>query len=358
MAHMRWLAAICVVFLVPRTAQSSRNGGKKIIGSYCTNNQCNLSAMLPVADEVNAFSVTSYHLNSSGLLQPCSQNTSACGWSGSVQEFNQDAQRASRGSLTAIPLVFNNAGSMVSNFRSMVDLGLQSEATAFLVSEALQYEYETVSLDLEPSCWQDSASLCDFPTTGDVRQFHDWIDGLAVALHEEGRKLTVAAGGYPVSQCDGGEAQYRLCTEDYASQCARDALNVSTCNCCAFTTWFEPSSLCRTRADRIVNMDTYMHAPFDETLFHGAMDWYLGAGCTPDRLAAGLLSSEAQSDDDAHRMFAAIEQSGVPEIDIWVNFWGNSTAVDLWRSGAVKFLDGGRSGSTSSTEGVERREPR
>eukprot|EP00617_Octactis_speculum_P004906 CAMPEP_0185788234 /NCGR_PEP_ID=MMETSP1174-20130828/145025_1 /TAXON_ID=35687 /ORGANISM="Dictyocha speculum, Strain CCMP1381" /LENGTH=73 /DNA_ID=CAMNT_0028481821 /DNA_START=23 /DNA_END=241 /DNA_ORIENTATION=+ len=72
---------------------------------------CNFSALMKDSGSVNGFSVTTYHLNVSGLVSPCN-GSGGCGWTGDPALFNKDAQAQSQGLLRAVPLVFNNAGNM------------------------------------------------------------------------------------------------------------------------------------------------------------------------------------------------------------------------------------------------------
>ena len=297
---------------------------------------------MAAADAVNAFSVTSYHLNASGLVSTCNANYTACGWDGDVEAFSSDVQGASDGALTAIPLVFNNAGHMVSYFRTMAAgepgrsathgadatvlaprpptpthphppppnrcappgraEGNQQQVVDYLVAAAAEYGFEALSIDLEPSCWGGNASACEFPTSDDVAALHAFIDLLADGLHGAGRRLSVAAGSYPVAQCDNGFPQYELCADEYVPKCRDGTYNISTCNCCGFTSWFEPTGLCATKADRIVNMDTYM-SPFDTAFFQDAMAWYYAAGCSAEQVAVGLLASETSDDGQVDEMF-------------------------------------------------------
>ena len=296
-----------------------------------------MSSLLSASSEVNTFSITSYHLNSSGFVSTCEANYSACSWDGSVERFNADVVAASGGRLAAVPLVFNNAGHMVQDFRTMVAAGQQTQVVEYLAGAAKTFGYDALSLDLEPSCWAANSTLCQFPTKSDVDAFYAFIDSLADALHKQGQRLTIAAGSYPVSQCDGGFAQAQLCSEDYVARCADGRYNKSTCNCCGFITWFDAPALCGSKADRIVNMDTYMNAPFNGSFFNAANDWYLSQGCSVEKLALGLLTGEAASDGDIAHLFDLIDQSGVTELDIWANVWTSDTLL-LWQDRLEAFL--------------------
>ena len=68
----------------------------------------------------------------------------------------------------------------------------------------------------------------------------------------------------------------------YLEGCASGTLNVSVCNCCAFTTWFDLGTLCSSNPGSdhagppfgVVNMDTYADAPFSASNFTAAMNYY------------------------------------------------------------------------------------
>lgn len=83
-------------------------------------------------------SATSFHLNASGLVQPCNANYSACSWQGDVVAFNAAVPGATEGSVGAAPLLFNNAGSTVAWFRTMVDEGLINLTVAQLAATAAE----------------------------------------------------------------------------------------------------------------------------------------------------------------------------------------------------------------------------
>lgn len=252
------------------------------------------------------------------------------------------------------------------------------------MAAAAEYGFDALSIDLEPSCWGGNALACEFPTADDVAALHAFIDLLADGLHGAGRRLSVAAGSYPVSQCDNGFPQYELCADEYVAKCRDGTYNISTCNCCGFTTWFEPTGLCATKADRIVNMDTYM-SPFDAAFFQDAMAWYHDAGCSAERVAVGLLASETTDDGQVDVMFGwfgfrfrttghrtaaprpnpgqprpiptrldlptrsapfppdAIAATGAVEIDIWSNIWSGALTQE-WGPSLEAFLAGGTGG--------------
>ena len=116
-------------------------------------------------------------------------------------------------------------------------------------------------LDLEPSCWASNASSCAWPSRADAASYVAFLADLRAALRPppetsattaapradaEDRsrrasavpptRLTVAAAGYPVTQCDGGFAQAASCAESgaadgYPAACESGAWNVSECNC-------------------------------------------------------------------------------------------------------------------------------
>jgi hypothetical protein len=85
---------------------------------------------------LSVVSATSYHLNASGLLQPCDANYPACTWRGDVEAFNAAVPGATAGGVGAAPLLFNNAGSTVAWFRAMVAGGRVGAVVAQLAAAA------------------------------------------------------------------------------------------------------------------------------------------------------------------------------------------------------------------------------
>jgi hypothetical protein len=288
---------------------------------------------------------------------------------GNVEEFNAHAQEAS--GIEAVPFVFNNAGSMVADFRTMNSrLANRESVISTLVNAAIRYGYSTMSLDLEPSCWAtDTYTDCEFPTMTDAVAYQSFINELSDKLHalQPSVSLSLASASYPPANCEGGYPQFARCDEKYAENCASGDLDISTCNCCAFTTWFNaslvrssyipilyihtflyllslsfhrqfgpvsctfnltlllpysyptltlllPSSyspqVCASKADTIVNMDTYAAAPFNQSYFLDAMTWYTDRGCEADRLAVGLLTSESTTEEDTTKLFSSIAAFG------------------------------------------------
>ena len=146
-------------------------------------------------------------------------------------------------------------------------------------------------MDLEPSCWASSAADCSWPSSEDSANFRIFINALAAALNqkmskgptrrhakppladessttpdeaslvnksdeESGFVLSVAAAALPATQCDGGAEEHaKYCSDEdlYLAQCSAGVWNVSVCNCCAFTTWFNLDSLCSSDANLVVH---------------------------------------------------------------------------------------------------------
>ena len=103
----------------------------------------------------------------------------------------------------------------------------------------------------------------------------------------------VCVGNWPQGQCS--PANYTACEaagDGYAEQCATGRWDMGACNCCAYTTWFNASALCAPGVvDTVVNMDTYLHAPLNGSLFDAAMRYYADAGCAPEGGGIGKLAN-------------------------------------------------------------------
>jgi len=104
--------------------------------------------------------------------------------------------------------------------------------------------------------------------------------------------------------------------------------------------------LCASRADLIVNMDTYQDAPFNASAFDAAVGWYTAHGCPPERTAVGLLVGEATDAEAAAAVLAAARATGAKEIDLWANLWGQAAALDAWRAPLQGFLASEPAGCT------------
>eukprot|EP01035_Chromulina_nebulosa_P006661 gene6661-8997_t len=108
------LLLLLTILFLTRSQLLTKNS---VIG-YCSDNSCNFDELNSFKNSVNSFSVTTYHLNASGLVSLCSNDYSACSWDGDVERFNLDAEIVS--GMKSSPLLFNNEGSMLSYFRAMV----------------------------------------------------------------------------------------------------------------------------------------------------------------------------------------------------------------------------------------------
>ena len=228
------------------------SGSRRISSSYCTNNACPLSSLRAASDAFNQVSITSFYLNGSQApyVFPCTSSNGACSWNGSVEAFNEGVSAATSGAVQAVPLVFMNSGSTVENFRAVVNSKGGTAAAAETLAEiVVGRRYAGVSLDLEPSCWASDPRECVFPTREDAGHFKTFINDLSSALRRRTREhsddrhrsagrtatsstppplpfLSVAAGGFPATQCDGGFPEYEeFCGEQYAAQCEAGALN-------------------------------------------------------------------------------------------------------------------------------------
>ena len=318
------------------------------ISSYCTDGGCPPSAVAAASASLNAFSITSYYVSLDGLFTPCSSSYGACNWTagtGSVERSNADLQQSS--GLLAQPLVFSNSGDMVRAFRALLnrpDDGINL-AASFLRLQAASYGYRRVQLDLEPSCWADNASACDWPKQADAIGYVRLINATSDALASIGAELTVAVGTWPKGQCS--PEQYANCTasaDTWADACEAGDWNVHLCNCCAYANpfgFFHLSELCGSRASRIINMDTYQNAPVNLSDFSEAVVYYNEHGCSMEKLSIGLLSGEATSPDDARDIMELVDDLGATELDVWANLWAQPKELSNWQDAFTLYLDGG-----------------
>jgi hypothetical protein len=310
---------------------------------------------------LNSVTVLTYQLNASGELQHCNENDPACLWSGDVVSFNKHISQASGGKVRTVPLVFNNAGTMITSFQTMMSNDNDNnykQVIDTLTQDAVENDYDGLSLDLEPSCWQSDAALCPgWPSSKDAANYAKFVNELSQSLHGIGKTLSVAVGADPETQCEGGFAmQEAFCTNEdsYLSNCGNGIYNMSICNCCAFTTWFNLEWLCDTEVDLVVNMDTYMDN-FDPDLFDRVMTYYYEKGCNykEGRVAVGLLVQEGNGNDDSNDIEAVFQKvesyDGVNEVDIWVNLWESSQELSLWQPSLKQFLSSDTPSSSSSS---------
>jgi hypothetical protein len=240
----------------------------------------------------------------------------------------------------AEPLLFANCGVTVGAFRRLVAADGGVRAAAYLARAVTEYGLSSFQLDLEPSCWASSASECEWPLRADAEAYARWVDVVASSIRDaNGAALSVAVGGFPGAQC-ASAAEYAMCTRGWQRECAQDALNVTVCNCCAFTEWFSPDLVCGLDADTtVVNMDTYADAPFNVSFFEEATEWYTRRGCATAGMSAGLLVEAAADADEAETVLAAVEAAGYPRVDYWVNAWPVSP---VWAGALERFLAGRR----------------
>ena len=336
--------ALVVIVLAPARAPPPRPArARRVASSYCTNNACPAARIAANASALNSFSAETYDLTASGALEQCSANDTVCTWDGSPADFNRAAQAAS--GATADPLVFSNGQWMIAGWRALVATpATRAAAIEYLVAQARAHGYGRVQFDLEPSCWAAAAADCGWPDAGDARDYASFLRDARAALARGGTRLAVAAAGFPPTQCSGGFAEAAACAAGagaYPAACESGAWGVDACNCCAYTTWFNASALCAPGVvDTVVNMDTYLHAPLNGSLFDAAMRYYADAGCAPEdgRLAVGLLAAEAANASEAAAVMARVEAWQAREVDFWVNMWQNAAALDAWAPALRAFL--------------------
>ena len=292
---------------------------------------------------MNAFSITTYYLSRDGRLEACNSAYSACRWSeDSVHHANE--RRQATGAV-AQPLVFANSGITVEALRALVARpdGIASTA-ALLRSDALRYGYRRVQFDLEPSCWEESASACAWPRPTDAINYVRLVNATADALAEAGATLSIAVGVRPEAQCDSA-SQHAACVaagDSWTALCENGTWSTRQCNCCAFSRGlFRLPDLCRSRAAAIVNMDTYHNASrsrHNSTAFRAAVAFYAAAGCTGERQAVGLLAEGASTSEEAATVVEDVMHAGAREIDIWSNVWSNPTQMAIWSGALATFL--------------------
>ena len=315
------------------------------VTGYCnTNRGCNASSLNLEKAAINSVSVLTYHPTPNGTVVPCAADYAACTWLGSSLDFNARVPQVTGGAVSAMPLLFENDGTMIEKFRAMV-ASPESEAAIIkaLVKDAVEYGYAGLSVDLEPSCWNSDPTACAWPSSSDSHKFRAFLDALAIDLAAEDKSLSVAVAAFPPTQCSRGFEEYEaFCAdeESYLASCSESgAYNVSLCNCCAFTTWFNLKELCSgAESFTVVNMDTYMDAPFNPDTFKDSMSYYRAHGC--GSMAVGLLLGEGGSNrTSVDAIFRAVGDDGaVEQLAIWVDIWANSTVLELWKPHLEAFL--------------------
>ena len=260
-----WRKGVCNEDCGPPALSSMLSWPSRTVSSYCTDDCVDALSVSGDLDAINAFSTTSYYVSREGLLTECNPSYPACNWTsmGSVDVFNAAVQ-ATTGA-RAQPLVFSNSGDMTVAFRALVSRsGGVAEAAAFLADKAAAFNYTRVQLDLEPSCWAASPSDCGWPTSADADAYIALVNASADALRKVGSGVGVCVGNWPQGQCS--PANYTACEaagDGYAEQCATGQWDMGACNCCAYMRFYALEQLCASRADLIVNMDTYQDAPFN-----------------------------------------------------------------------------------------------
>lgn len=324
------------------------------VSSYLTSYGISPGMMRAATPSISTFSTTSYYLTNQGVLEQCSPTVPPCnftyihnGRAYNVDEYNSMIQNETVA--RAQPLLFSNSGDMVASFRALANRtsGIADAAT-FLAARAAQYSYDSIQIDLEPSCWAQNASACQWPVLQDRLRFVRFLNATADALHDAaGASLAVAVGNDPESQCTAPQAtKCKAAGDDYAVACERDEWSVDECNCCAYYIgWFDLDLLCsHSRVARIVNMDTYQAAPWNRSAFLGAVRWYTSHGCDSRRTSIGLLVDEAETAASAADIVAAIESLpsslGVvapTRLDFWANMWQQPAGLPVWASPLRRF---------------------
>ena len=310
------------------------------VSSYCTDDCVSPQGVDENTGAINAFSTTSYYVTLEGELADCNSEYPACNWTsmGSVDVFNAAVQ-AETGAL-AQPLLFSNSGDMVQAFRALwTSADGIGRAASFLAERAAAFNYSRVQLDLEPSCWAASPTECDWPNSTDAHAYVELVNASADALAPLGSGVAVCVGNWPGGQCD--PSNYTSCEaagDSYVDACKSGAWDMGACNCCAYINFYALAELCASRADLIVNMDTYQNSPFNQTDFEAAVEWYTSHGCPPERTGIGLLVGEATDSSAADAVLAAARATGSTEIDIWANLWSQPAALATWDAPLRTFL--------------------
>eukprot|EP01119_Soliformovum_irregulare_P021284 TRINITY_DN7057_c0_g1_i1.p1 TRINITY_DN7057_c0_g1~~TRINITY_DN7057_c0_g1_i1.p1 ORF type:complete len:331 (+),score=56.79 TRINITY_DN7057_c0_g1_i1:16-1008(+) len=304
-----------------------------IVNSYCGGSACPLSIIQQDRKLINSVSVLSYRLNSSGLIEACSATTQSCTFDGIVQEFNKNIHVTTQGEVRVVPLIFNNDGTTIANFRTMIKQKTSQNVIDYITNEAKMYGYNAISMDWEPSCWDKDVTKCLFPSFQDAGMYNTFLQRLGSSLKKIGVPLVVCADHETCTiQCNG---------DRYLERCKTGNATWAECNCCAFQTWFHAPSLCDdlSNIDVISVMDTYADAPFNQTWFRSAAQPWFDAGCTPDRISLGLFPDEANVTNNIDLMFSTLDEMKIRSVDIWVNMW-QSNATTLWKKQLAQFIEG------------------
>ena len=325
--------ALSLVLLLALTFTPVLSGG--IVNGYCTgtatDDPCPLSLLSNHSSIINSVSIASYKISNAGLVEPCNKTTPGCTFTVDVESYNHNISLLTP-PLRTLPLIFDNDGNTIHAFRSMLASNLSSTNIAYIVKAAVTYGYSGISMDWEPSCWASKPSQCEWPSIAESAAYTAYLVELASALHAVHLPLTVCAD---VEQC--GSA----CKGDaYIAACLNDELSMGTCNCCAFSTWFNTSALCQAKEiDTISVMDTY-EAPFNAQRMQRAVQPWFNAGCDASRLSLGLLQNQATTAQQAEQMMAEVTKLGVNKVDIWTNPWTTKTLIGVWDAALEAFIKG------------------
>ena len=98
---------------------------------------------------------------------------------GDVETFNARIPSETDGTVHAVPLVFNNAGTTVAYFRAMLEGGHGPDVAAQLAEDAARLGYGGLQVDWEPSCWAATPETCTWPSKDDALGFRHFLGDLA-----------------------------------------------------------------------------------------------------------------------------------------------------------------------------------
>lgn len=227
--------ASCLLFCLSLIAvQLPTTISTGIVNGYCNGWSANLSCSLhnlhTHRHAINSLAISSYHLSPAGLIVPCSADSGDCPFPTDVEQYNARVVHELP-SLSVVPLVFDNDGKTVEQTRAMWSNGHADTNIALLVNRTLTYNYTGLSMDWEPSCWQQRPSQCNWPTVAESQAYTGFLTRLSAAFVAVDRVLTVCADHevcLPDVDCGG---------DDYIKHCMADEYSMSWCNCCAFQTW-------------------------------------------------------------------------------------------------------------------------
>ena len=381
-AMARVLLSVVLSLLALLPAASAAGVVNGYCNGYSKNLTCSLDNLRSHSSYINSLAVSSYHLSKAGLVIPCADGDYNCPFPGDVEAYNARVVREVPGVLV-VPLVFDNDGLTVEQTRAMWAGGHAAENIQRLVNATLRYNYSGLSMDWEPSCWEDQPSDCSWPTVEEANAYTQFLSNLSDAFVANDRVLTVCADHemcLPDVDCGG---------DDYIKHCLANEYSMSWCNCCAFQTWlarntleshthtaydcslptrpltpsldlnrmlrFNATALCAipTRPN-IAVMDSYGDAhPFNASDMTAAVQPWFDAGCTAERMSFGLLSDQALSPTEATAVLDAVSALGVKRVDIWSQPWTWPNFTEVWSDGFKRFIADNETAAAAVGGGVE-----